>query len=108
MNYAGGDLPGGRTATATADACCAACSARLGCGAWTFIPSLYAPGAKGKCFLKRAAGWTRNPNPTTVSGVLKRPCAAWGPSCTACTAAKCTKCRSGYRVAKGRCAKHSG
>lgn len=48
----GGDLPGGTSAAASFQECCAKCSARKAeCKAFTYVASWK------KCYLKGAAGW---------------------------------------------------
>lgn len=61
----GADLPDGTlTGVASYDACCAACAAKQGCGAFVFFPAYTA------CFLKAPTGWTSRPLAGLQSGVL--------------------------------------
>lgn len=71
VDLRGGDLPTGdghnmTLRAATADICCAACRGLPACGAYTWDPT----SGGGACYLKAGAGWSREPAPALLSGVM--------------------------------------
>lgn len=73
----GADLPGGMmTGVQSFGACCAACRARAGCGAFTYVQK------DRRCYLKASSGWAKKTSTLAQSAtmkVMKIPAAAPPP-----------------------------
>ena len=80
MQGANGDIPNTKFYAQDVSECCAACSANSECFGYTFNTDDLPPQdqnkdgkIKGRCWLKRATGWTYKTNqPNRISGTVPR------------------------------------
>lgn len=67
VDFWGADLSNGTVrGLPSANACCNACKARPGCGAYTYVPR------DGACYLKNATGWELRAAPGLQSALVQR------------------------------------